>query len=72
MTPRSGPMSRIRRLLTKREVSEILVCSLRGVDLLVASGKLRKRVIARRIVRFSPNDVETLIDASASEVAPDD
>ena len=54
----------VRRLLKKPEVAEILGCTLRGVDLLVASGKLRKRAIAKRIVRFSPDDLERMIDNS--------
>jgi len=56
---------RIRRLLKKPEVAEVLGVTLRGIDQLVASGKLRKRKISRRVVRFSQDDIEQLIDASA-------
>jgi excisionase family DNA binding protein len=59
-TPRTG------KLLTKKQVAELLHCSTRTVENFAERGILPKVTLGTRMVRFPEDGIERIIDANTS------
>jgi hypothetical protein len=64
--PAEPPMD---RLLTRADVAQVLRCSLRTVQRLEASGKLRRCAGLVRLVRFDRNEVSRFVSGSEGAVS---
>jgi len=59
-TPRTG------KLLTKKQVAELLHCSARTVENFAERGILPKVTLGTRMVRFPKDGIERIINANTS------
>lgn len=61
-----GGSTELEELLTREDLAQILCCSTRTVDRLVASGDLPAIRIGK-LVRFRPGQIRRLLDGQSSE-----
>jgi excisionase family DNA binding protein len=58
--------SKTGKLLTKKQVAELLHCSTRTVENFAARGILPKVTLGTRMVRFPEDGIERIIEANTS------